>query len=205
MAERAHPEDQGFQKRLFGLAQNPYREKLFERYRFCNSYVEGKVILDIPCGVGWGTSLLRRASYVIGADISKEAIHYARQHYGNRTRRFLVADMKSIPLRDNTIDVTLCLEGFEHVSKETGVIFITELKRVVRIKGLIAMTCPVINEFGRSTNNPYHLYEYPEEELINLLNAHFRILELEMIKGPDGPEYKALLCNVKNIRRKDGC
>lgn len=160
--------------------------------------------MDIPCGVGWGTSLLKRTKLVIGIDISSEAIDYAKEHYENKNRKFHVGNMQSIPLKDDSVDVVICLEGFEHVSKDTGANFLKESKRVLRLDGLLIMTCPVLNEYGKSTGNPYHIYEYPEAELIETLNKNFRILRLERIKGPDGPEYRAILLNVKESRYKEG-
>lgn len=197
MAERAHPKDLGFRDRWFGLKRNRYKKKLYERYKFCSEYTKGKKVLDIPCGVGWGTSLLKMPSFIIGVDISSEAINYAKKHYENKNRRFYVGDMQFVPLKDDSVDVVICLEGFEHVTKDIGLRFIEESKRVLRSGGLLIMTCPVLNEYGKSTGNPYHLCEYPEYELIKMLNKNFRILRLERIKGPDGPEYRAVLLNIK--------
>ena len=67
MSERAHPDDPGFKDRfrvekMFGFipvrrkVMNPYREALFWRYSLVNSLCAGKRVLDIPCGMGWGTS-----------------------------------------------------------------------------------------------------------------------------------------------------
>lgn len=202
MAERAHPGDPGFKDKFFGLIKSKYKQKLYERYNFCNDYIKGKKVVDIPCGVGWGTSLLKRTAFVTGIDISKDAIDYAKEHYENKNRKFYVGDMQSIPLKDDSIDVIICLEGFEHVPKNTGTRFIEESKRVLRPDGLLIMTCPVLNEHGKSTGNPYHLCEYPEYELIEMLNEKFRILSLERIDGPDGPEYRAVLLNIKERRYK---
>lgn len=202
MSERAHPEDPGFRDKFFGLIKSKYKQKLYERYNFCNKYVRKKKVLDIPCGVGWGTSLLKRTTFVIGIDISNDAIDYAKKHYENKNRKFYVGDMQSIPLKDDSIDLIICLEGFEHVTKNTGTRFIEESKRVLRPDGLLIMTCPVLNEYGRLTGNPYHLCEYLEYELIEMLNEKFRILSLERIDGPDGPEYRAVLLNIKEGRYK---
>ena len=127
MVERAHPGDPGFQDIFWGLVRtSKYKQKLYERYNFCKKYlkVKGKKVLDIPCGVGWGTSLLKRAAFIIGIDISNEAIDYAKKHYENKNRKFCVGDMQSIPLENDSIDVLICLEGFEHVSKDIGARFI---------------------------------------------------------------------------------
>jgi len=200
MAERAHPEDPGFKDQLFGLKKNRYKKKLYERYGFVNSYVSGKEVLDIPCGVGWGSSLLTNAKSVIGVDISKEAIADAKRLYGNSGIKFKVGNMEKIPLEDDTIDVISCLEGFEHVERNIGEKFIQDSKRVLRNKGLLIMTCPVLDEHGKDTGNKYHLCEYPEEELIKLINENYRILLLERVKGPDGPEYRGVFQNFKDRR-----
>ena len=197
MAERAHPDDPGFKDRWLGFRKSHYKKKLYERYKFINRFIEGKKVLDVPCGVGWGTSLLRGSDFVIGMDISQEAISYAKMRFENKKRKFYVGHMQAINLRDNWVDVVVCLEGFEHVSKDIGARFIAESKRVLKQGGLLIMTCPVLNEGGESTGNPYHLSEYPEDELIEILNKHFRILSLERIQGPDGPEYRAVLLNIK--------
>ena len=203
MAERAHPDLPGFKDKWFGLKKSIYKERLFERYRFCNTYIKNKIVLDIPCGVGWGTSLLKGYKSIIGMDVSIEAIQYANAHYGKEKRTFLAGDMQAIASDDDSFDIIICLEGFEHVTKEIGEKFITESKRVLKQNGLLIMTCPVLNEFANSTGNPYHLNEYPEQELIELLNKNFRIIKLERIKGPEGPEYRAVLSNFKDSRYKD--
>ena len=200
MAERAHPENQGFKDRWFGLKKNPYKKNLYERYNFCNKYVKGQRVLDIPCGAGWGTSLLKRAAFITGIDISKEAIDYAKNHYEKKNTKFYVGEMQSFPLRDDCVDVIICCEGFEHVSKDIGVRFIEEAKRVLVRAGLLIMTCPVLNERGEKSGNPYHLCEYPEYELIEILNSNFRIFSLQRIEGPDGLGYRAVVSNFKNER-----
>ena len=202
MTERAHPEDPGFKNKFFGLIRSKYKQKLYERYNFCNEYIKGKKVLDIPCGVGWGTSLLKRGAFIIGIDVSSDAINYAKENYENKNRKFYVGSIQSVPLKDNSIDVVICLEGFEHVPKNIGAKFIEESKRVLRPDGLLLITCPVLNECGGSTGNPYHLCEYPEYELIDILNKNFRISLIERINGPDGPEYKAVLLNIKEGRYK---
>lgn len=52
MAERARPDIAGFQP------GSPWREEFMKRYTAADTLVAGKKVLDCPCGVGWGTSLL---------------------------------------------------------------------------------------------------------------------------------------------------
>lgn len=195
MAERAHPEDPGFKPRLWGLWRNRYRRNLFRRYKFCSRYVKDKIVLDIPCGVGWGTSLLKSAKKFYGIDISKEAVQYGVQHYKNIT--FAMGNMNNIPFSDNSMDAIICLEGFEHVDKETGLKFLSEAKRVCRSEGILILTCPILNEKGESSGNPHHIKEYEYSELVEVLKQHFQIDFLKIFKGPDGREVKTICKIIK--------
>lgn len=178
MAERAHPEDSGFQKGSI------YRENLFKRYAFACKYTVGKVILDIPCGVGWGTSLLSAKSK-IGIDISLEAIDYAKSHYPGID--FRVGDMASIYLPDKSIDIIVCLEGYEHVTKKIGLDFLEEASRVLKRDGLLLLSCPIIPLNGRHSGNPYHLYEPTQREIDKILSSRFIQIKSEIFQGPDNP------------------
>jgi len=178
MAERAHPEDPGFRE------GSPYRANLLKRYAFANRFSLDKVVLDIPCGVGWGTSLLKAARR-IGIDICPDAIAYAKAHY--RDIDFLAGDMASVPLGDDSVDVVVCLEGFEHVSRKVGQQFLAEVVRVTRPDGLLVMTVPVVLPGGEHSGNPYHLYEPPLEELKDLLAGEFQTELMDLVDGADGP------------------
>lgn len=198
MAERAHPEDPGFMDK--NGRRNPYRERLFERYAFCNHFVWQKRVADIPCGTGWGTSLLQGYAHAYGIDISAEAIVYAKEHFGREHLKFHQGNMNALPFSANSLDIILCLEGFEHVEATVGAEFLEECKRVLCYGGLLIITCPVLDEYGKDTGNPYHVCEYPEQALFSLLNQHYRFLSAERIKGPDGPEYRFVLQNFQNRR-----
>jgi ubiquinone/menaquinone biosynthesis C-methylase UbiE len=205
MAERAHPDDAGFQDGFFGLKPNRYKRKLIERYRRCNELVAGKTLLDIPCGTGWGTSLLRGYRFAWGIDIAEDAIEFAKSRYERKGKlEFRVGRMEQIALADDAVEVLLCLEGFEHVTREAGSAFVTEAKRVLKRDGALVLTCPVLDERGKDSGNPHHLYEYPEHELIQTLNDNFRIERLERFQGPDGPEYRAVCKNFKDVRYISG-
>ena len=153
-------------------------------------------MLDVPSGVGWGTSLLKGARKIIGMDISQEAVDFANKRYRCSGREFIQGDMNVLPFPNSHFDVLVCLEGFEHVNTSTGRQFLREARRVLVSGGILLMTCPILDELGRSTGNPYHIHEYQDTELIDLVNSFFRILYLERIAGPDGPEYKMVLANL---------
>jgi len=182
MAERAHPDDSGFQDN--GPIQNIYRKCLYDRYEFCNEFTVGKIVLDVPCGTGWGTSLLRGAKKIYGVDISQESILFANQRFGGHDITFQQGSMASLPFERNSLDLIICLEGFEHVQQEVGLKFLDEANRTLNKSGLLIMTIPILTN-GRHSGNPYHLYEPSHDEIQALLSERFRISLFEIFAGPD--------------------
>ena len=53
-----------------------------QRYRMAAKLAEGRDVLDVACGEGYGSSILAgMAQRVTGVDISPQAVAYAREHY----------------------------------------------------------------------------------------------------------------------------
>lgn len=185
MAERAHPDLPGFQHKWkfrlrkgllpwFEFELNPYREALFWRYKWVSSFCKGQDVLDIPCGVGWGTALIRNARTVVGVDIIPEVIAEAKVRY--RKPLFCVGNMIQLPFSDSTFDIIACLEGIEHVSENVGASFVADAARVLRPDGKLFISSPYCITGGHS-GNPYHIKEYSLYELTNLLKPHFIVLD----------------------------
>jgi ubiquinone/menaquinone biosynthesis C-methylase UbiE len=72
------------------------------RYLSAETIVKGKVVLDIASGSGYGTKILAKgAKKVIGVDINKEAVSYARQNFAAANIEFKHGSGTEIPLEDN--------------------------------------------------------------------------------------------------------
>ena len=154
-------------------SKNPYREAFFWRYRWVAKEAKGLDVLDIPCGMGWGTSLIRNAHSLIGVDISSAAISEANRLYGKRAN-FRVGDMRQLDFANSSFDLISCLEGIEHVSAETGQQFLAECARILRPNGLLFLSSPYCKT-GQHSGNPYHLKEYRPDELKALVSQYFHV------------------------------
>lgn len=93
------------------------------RYQAVRRFCEGKRVLDLCCGVGYGAAILAEvASSVIGVDRSPEALAEAKLAYGHVEGLELVAAdavaWLDDPARMAGIDVVVCFEGVEHVPAE---------------------------------------------------------------------------------------
>lgn len=189
MVERADPECKGFQDRFFGLFKSRCKQYLYDRYSFCNGYISGKIVLDVPCGTGWGTSLLKGYTEVYGLDVSKEAIDYAADHFpGN----YVVGDMTKMPYAEDKFEVVICLEGFEHITFLEGQKFIKEAKRILVPGGKLIMSVPLLQN-RMNSRNPYHLCEYYEPELKEILEREFEIELYEKEPSPAGVGVRCVL------------
>lgn len=130
------------------------------RYRFAAKFVAGKNVLDIACGVGYGSALLRAAgaATVAGVDLSEDAIEYARAHYATEGITFAQADALTFQ-PGRTFDVAVSLETIEHLPDAVG--FVGKLIRHVGEGGIIVASVPVT----LSTDvNPYHVHDFSRDQ-----------------------------------------
>jgi len=144
------------------------------RYLFASGYASGKTVLDVACGSGYGSGLLAEtAAQVIGTDIAREAVDYARRHYDSRQTAFLRADCLSLPFREASFDLVVAFEIIEHIRDAPG--FLIELRRVLAPNGLLLVSTPnrLYYTEDRGEVNPFHEKEYSYSEFSELLREAF--------------------------------
>lgn len=147
----------------------------WHRYHFAARWAEGRRVLDVACGAGYGTALLARtAAQATGVDISPEAVAHAQREYAalaNAT--FLCAPCTQIPLPDASVDVAVSFETVEHITGQEA--FLAELSRVLTPSGVLVMSCPNKLEYTdkRDYHNEFHVKELYRAELAQLVGAKF--------------------------------
>lgn len=106
----------------------------------------GKSVLDVGCGIGYGTNLISSiADEAEGIDISEEAISECKLNYYNK---FTVSSIEEYE-PDELFDVVTCFEVIEHISSmDAG---INAIKRITKPRGMVLMSMPIFQ--GR---NPFH-------------------------------------------------
>ncbi len=141
------------------------------RYAIALQFAQGKKILDIACGEGYGTNILStKAIHVTGIDIDSKTIDNANIKYKNENLEFKNGDIKKIPVADNSFDLITCFETIEHVDEQEKIL--TELKRVLTDNGILIISTPEKSNYSDKTNhkNPFHkkeLYGYEFKEMID--------------------------------------
>lgn len=162
------------------------------RYRYASQYVLDKNVLDIACGSGYGTRLMRDAGarQVWGVDISGEAMRYAMAHHLCAGVMYCQGDCMDIPFPDKHFDVVVSFETLEHVDRSDKLV--AEAARVLKDDGTFIVSTPnkAISSPGREVPyNPFHVREFHLHELISLLQQYFleaRIVGQRIRKGKIG-------------------
>jgi SAM-dependent methyltransferase len=140
-----------------------------ERYEFAARKLrDAKSILDIACGVGYGSRLLKDslpAALVTGVDYSADAIEYANDRYALPGLTFRVAD--GMTFDDGPFDAVVSLETIEHLPDPQP--FIQRVTtRLLRPGGIFIGSVPVTPSMDA---NPHHLHDFTARSFRKLLTS----------------------------------
>ena len=171
------------------------------RYEFACDYVENKKVLDIACGTGYGAAILRKsgASYVLGVDISNDAISFAKAQYSEYGIEFKTGDILETKLPESSFDVVVSFETLEHINDQDAGLL--ALKRLAKPLGKVIISSPnrKLTSPGKGIsgecNNAFHAIEYTETEFAETLSKYFFI---ECLYGQRGVK-KILLLPIISV------
>jgi O-antigen biosynthesis protein len=154
------------------------------RYEFARNLVEGKDVLDIACGSGYGSQLLARAGArsVVGVDVSAEAVQYATGRHSSERLRFAVGNAESLnEIQDKSFDVVISFETIEHLNNVDR--YLSEIRRVLRPGGIYVVSTPdrrlasPLYLLSGRPRNTFHAREFTRSELLELLTRRFEVQE----------------------------
>jgi SAM-dependent methyltransferase len=135
------------------------------RYQFALEHIQHGRILDIACGVGYGTKLLSAADVIqetIGVDISVDAIEYARSHYGHGGIKFVAAD--ALEFTDASgFENIVSIETIEHVPDPLGLL--AHLTSLLKPNGILIGSVPITPSVDA---NPHHRTDFTADSFRKL-------------------------------------
>lgn len=149
------------------------------RYSIVNNYIKDKVVLDIACGDGYGSSLMSdTAKSVTGVDIDAATVAAASKKYIKPNLVFKEGSADLMPIESSSIDVVVSFETIEHHDKHEEMM--AEIKRVLKPEGLLIISSPDKLTYSdkRNYNNPYHVKELYKEEFVKLVSNSFSTIQL---------------------------
>ena len=165
--ERFYPDFQSKDDEVLG---GETLELHFERYRFAAKHLKGPRVLDCSCGVGYGTALMAEETgddvRFVGADVSDEAIAYARERYAHPRIEFIQADGCTLSDEEG-FDTIVTLETIEHVPDYRA--FVANLVTLLKPDGRIIASVPYTPSVD---GNPHHLHDFTRGSFGRLFRRH---------------------------------
>jgi SAM-dependent methyltransferase len=130
------------------------------RYHFARDHARGR-ILDVACGTGYGTRILG----AVGADVSLEALRYARRY----PAAYVAADGARLPFA-RVFDAVVSFETIEHLPDPER--FVAECARVLRPGGRLFVSTPNRELWSPRSPKPvqrHHVREFNRREFLDVL------------------------------------
>lgn len=146
-------------------ASQKFLDLHFGRYKTAASYVMGKKVLDIACGSGYGSRILRLAgaNSVVAVDVSPQTIEYAKKNYQENDLEFICADAEQFEWTER-FDIVTSFETIEHLHNPEK--FLKRIHNLLIPDGVFLLSVPL----GETRHmDPYHLHAFSQEEIFALL------------------------------------
>lgn len=155
-----------------------------ERYKFATAYVRpNNSILDICCGTGYGSGILRSefpsSTRYMGLEIDAESVDKAIKNYSrlDNTNSFKICDLTKLWSWRyiGKFDTIVLFEAIEHFLYEDGLKILHQIKKILKPSGTFLISSP------RDINDKYNLCHksmWTFSELKNKVGSIFGNIEL---------------------------
>ena len=150
------------------------------RYKFAAPLIKGSAVLDIACGVGYGSSILAEAgaSKVLGMDISEDAVAHARKHYGAPNVEFRVGSATKLHELGEIFKYVCSFETIEHLDAPRKLL--EGIVTVMDPDGACFLSTPnrTHGTIEDKPGNQFHVIEWRADEFRGLLSGYFKEVKL---------------------------
>lgn len=153
---------------------------VFQRSILAYHYAAGLVsgdVLEIGTGMGYGIEIIA-PSATSYTTIDKSCAYDASLPDNTR---FQQMEVPPISFPDESFDYVISFQVIEHIKRDKD--FVKEVSRVLRKGGKFIVSTP--NAPMSLTRNPWHIREYTEQQLRDLLAADFSSIEAYGVNGND--------------------
>ena len=138
------------------------RDRIFSAVKLVG--VNKKIkLLDIGAGYGYFEEILNKEKgkvIMYGIDISNLAVTSLRKKFDGT---FKVGLANNIPFQNELFDVVVALEIIEHIPAEDSISVYSEIKRVLKNRGVFICSVPVFETYTEKYNPNAHMRAYTPE------------------------------------------
>lgn len=158
-------------------ANNVTYQRCQYAYEFVEPLIKGKNVLDVGCGLAYGTALMAEsAASIVGVDYDQSVVDDNSQRYAHiKNLSFQRVTVPPLPFPDNSFDVVTSFQFIEHIHARKE--FTKECIRVVKPGGKVYITTPNIKR--SLARNPFHIHEYTFAEMSQEVGSLTQNFELE--------------------------
>ncbi len=151
------------------IADDPASQSILQihlrRYETAARYARDKRVLDIACGVGYGSKILHLAgaASVVGVDLSEETLSYARENHQVPGLQFVSANAEEFEWPE-PFDLIVSFETLEHLPHPEQ--FVRQMSKLLAPEGYLILSVPL----GETRHlDAYHLHAFSQEDVFGLL------------------------------------
>ncbi len=145
------------------------------RYLWAARLVEGKRVLDLGSGEGFGSSILADMAHeVVGLDVDELTVEHARLSWSGPSVSFMQGSALDLSVFEAcSFDAVVAFELIEHLDEQERVL--AEIARVLSTDGLLIISTPDRRIYSDASGqrNPFHRRELTAEEFSALLEGTF--------------------------------
>jgi SAM-dependent methyltransferase len=152
-------------ERTDALRWDAERDIVEARYGYairCLKKAGANTVLDMACGLGYGTWMLDRAGFTVeGVELSEDALEVARARYP--WLKFHQGDI--LKFEHAAVDGIVATEILEHIEDARG--FLKRMSEMLNPGGVLIITTPN-GKYTKLGANIYHEHEYTPDEMRGL-------------------------------------
>ncbi len=137
-----------------------------ERYEYAGKHVLPGDLMDVACGVGYGSFYLAEnysshLESIVAADIDEASIQHARKNYAHPKITFTISDAMTARIGQN-VKTIISLETIEHL--ENPELFIKHVSAQLGSGTRFIASVPITPSMDA---NPFHLHDFSKKRFIN--------------------------------------
>lgn len=151
----------------------------------------GSSVLDVATGTGilvpWLLEAVGTGGRLAAFDFAPEMIARAKEKFKSGVE-FLVADVHSLPLKDEVFDEVICNSAFPHFARKPRAM--AEMSRVLKNKGRLTICHPApreqLNEFHKNVIGGVVGGDMlpPADEMVKMAREA-GLIDISIVDGPD--------------------
>lgn len=165
-----------------GFAWNELYIHSARRYINAAEKARGLTILDLGCGIGYGSKFLAKsADTVIAVDVDNAPLTYGEETYPDKKiHRLPIAPISNdthLPFASGTFDAIVNFEVIEHVPTDQMEAYFADLARVLKPNGFLMMSTPN-KKIYINYPDPHHVSLMTLFEFQQLLHSRFKQVDM---------------------------